>query len=192
MEAYEKLLNGDTPIFYYHSLFPHLVDVTLIKSAMRQLKIRTDILRSAQRFCSSHAIDRTVIGLHIRKTDFGNLVNDDEIFNLVAKDPRRFFVCSDDRGVNERFSALTNCSVFEKNHFPVKVLESDGWNAATIDSEGRRFPYNITRPEDSVVEALVDLLILSKTTPVRTSGSTFLGMATIFNRISLLESAVVF
>jgi hypothetical protein len=45
---------------------------------------------------------------------------------------------------------------------------------------GRRFPYNITRPADSVVEALVDLLILSVTTQVRSSASTFLDMAMIF------------
>jgi hypothetical protein len=70
--------------------------------------------------------------------------------------------------------------VLEKTHFPEKLLAEGDWNASTTDSDGRRFPYNITRSEASVVEGLVDLLILSATTVLSTSPSTFLETARLF------------
>jgi hypothetical protein len=180
MDAYEALLSAATPVFYYHNRVPPCIDLLQIRQALQHLKVKPSILEHARDFCRSNAIDETVIGVHIRKTDFGNASNDAELFKSISASPRRFFVCSDDREVNERFGALPNCRVFEKKSFPRKMLIDGDWNAATTDSEGRRFPYNITRPADSVVEALVDLLILSVTTQVRSSASTFLDMAMIF------------
>jgi hypothetical protein len=184
LEAFGAHLNAGRPVFYFHNLFPHLMDVALLKKALGHLRVNEAIWDRAWAFCRKHGVDRSVRGLHIRKTDFGNAVNDAQLFDAVAVNPGRFFVCSDDREVNQRFGALTNCCVLEKTHFPRKVLAAGDWNASTTDSEGRRFPYNIERPEDSVVEALVDLLILSATTPLSVSGSTFLGMATIFSAVA--------
>jgi hypothetical protein len=118
--------------------------------------------------------------LHIRKTDFGDKVNDAELFRLVAGSPQRFFVCSDDAEVNARFSQLPNCSVFPKTHFPTKRVKDAAWQAWITDTEGRQFPYNIERSQEATVEGLVDLLILSRTTPVRASHSTFFTMALLF------------
>jgi hypothetical protein len=180
MEAYGAHLNAGKPVFYYHNLFPHPVDAALIGKALGHLRVNPAIWDRARAFCRTNGLDRSVKGLHIRKTDFGSAVNDSQLFDAVAAHADRFFVCSDDREVNERFGALANCCVLEKAHFPRKLLAEGDWNASTTDSDGRRFPYNITRSEESVVEGLVDLLILSTTTVLSTSPSTFLEMARLF------------
>lgn len=86
-----------------------------------------------------------------------------------------------------RFGSLPNCSVFEKRHYPGKMISDAGWNAWTVDDEGRKFPFNIARSEESVVEALVDLLILSCTTPTVGTYSTFFTMARIFAATRFFE-----
>lgn len=184
MAAYQSALALDRPILYYNNLLPPFVDVAMLQAGLSQLGVNERIASRARAFCNERDIDERVVGLHIRKTDFGNSVNDDELHRAVSADSRRFFVCSDDESVNRRFAALPNCCVFEKHHFPSKLVAAGDWNAATRDSFGRVFPYNITRPGESIVEALIDLLILSKTTPARTSQSTFLGMALIFKAVN--------
>lgn len=180
MAAYGGVLGAGVPVIYYHNRLPPCIDLAQIGRALRHLKVGAPIVERARDFCRRHAIDETVIGVHIRKTDFGSAVNDVQLFNSICASPRRFFVCSDDREVNERFGALPNCCVFEKQSYPRKMLAEGDWNSTITDSEGRRFPYNITRSGDSVIEALVDLLILSVTSQVRSSGSTFLDTAMIF------------
>lgn len=174
----QRLARGD--VFYYHNLLPAWADLGDLAQGLQQMRINADVYKTASDFCHEHRIDGDVLGLHIRKTDFGDAVDDQGLFTMVSQSPKRFFVCSDDAEVNRRFSELPNCSVFPKNSFPQKVVADGGWNAVTVDDQGRAFSFNITRPEDSIVEALVDLLILSRTLHVRTSHSTFLNMAMIF------------
>lgn len=176
----ESLLAGERELFYYHNLLPAFADLADFQLGLRQMRINADVFRTATDFCTAHQIDGEVLGLHIRKTDFGDAVDDKGLFDLVSHSPKRFFVCSDSEEVNTRFAALPNCSVFPKTSFPQKLLVDGGWNAMTTDDQGRAFTFNITRPEDSIIEALVDLLILSRTLHVKTSHSTFLNMAMIF------------
>jgi len=183
IESYEKylyFLNGNKPILYFHNLIPACADLGDIKVGMQSLKINPEIKSQAINFCNQNNINDSVFGLHIRKTDFGNLVDDEALYNLVFNSPNRFFVCSDDENVNDRFSKLKNCSVFNKKCFPEKSVLNSSWNSATVDDQGRTFNFNIKRSEESIVEALVDLLILSKTTHVDTSSSTFLRMSMLF------------
>lgn len=178
--GYETILNTHANVLYCHNLLPGFVGPDDWALGLRQLGINCQVRILAENFCRDHHIDGSVLGLHIRKTDFWEEVDDQGLFKLVVNNPNRFFVCSDDPDVNRRFSELPNCAVFEKQHFPRKLLDDGNWNTWTTDAEGRRFPFNITRPEDSIIEALVDLLILSRTTLVSTSRSTFLNMAIIF------------
>jgi len=183
IESYEKylyFLNGDKPIFYFHNLIPACADLGDIKMGMQSLRINPEIESLAINFCNKNNINDSVFGLHIRKTDFGNLVDDEALYDLVLNSPHRFFVCSDDENVNDRFSKLKNCSVFNKKCFPEKSVLNSSWNSATVDDQGRTFNFNIKRSEESIVEALVDLMILSKTTHVDTSSSTFLRMSMLF------------
>jgi len=187
-DDYAKIIHQDNPIFYYHNLIPGIASIEDIQSGLSHLSINKEIVKVAQNFCHRNQIDDSVLGLHIRKTDFGDTVNDKELFNIVKNSTRRFFVCSDDAQVNERFSILPNCSVYIKNNFPEKMISDAGWNQHTKDDQGRDFFYNIERSEASIVEALIDLLVLSKTTHVSTSNSTFLKMSMIFKATNIFNS----
>lgn len=186
-EDYHNLLSSEKPIFYYHNLIPQIASIADIKMALNNISVNNEVFIAAKNFCIQHEIDDTVLGLHIRKTDFGNTVNDEELYEIVKKSPKKFFVCSDDQEVNLKFSHLPNCSVFSKKNFPSKMKTGKGWNENTIDDQGREFFFNIERSEASIVEALVDLLILSKTTHLNTSHSTFLKMSMIFKATNFID-----
>jgi hypothetical protein len=113
-------------------------------------------------------------GIHIRKTDFGSNGSDDEnLFSLLSNCPqRRFFVCSDDAGVEARFSTLSNVSTYTKRAY-VKTRVDGDWTTLTADHSGRVYASNVTRSATSVEDAVIDLLILSYSQIVDTSKSTF-------------------
>lgn len=178
---WDSLLARGEPFVYSNNLLPSFVGVDELRQAIADLRVAAPVMSRARAFVSRHGIDAGVSGLHIRKTDFGDRVDDAEwLAHVRQRRDARFFVCSDDAEVNRRFAAEPNCAVFEKTSFPEKMTSDAAWQAWTEDAEGRRFPYNIRRGAASVVEALVDLLVLSRTTPLSTSGSTFLATARLF------------
>lgn len=186
--AYRDLLDAHPNVCYIHNLLPGFVTLGDLQPALAALRVRPELLARVEAFCRVQAIDGSVLGLHIRKTDFGDTVNDGELHSLVSRSPNRFFVCSDDPEVTERFARLGNCHVLPKRHYPEKLIADSGWNSWTVDAEGRRFPFNIQRSEEAIVEALLDLLILSRTNPVMASHSTFFRMALIFNKTGYLDA----
>lgn len=179
-DEYRKFLDNHSNTFYYNHLVPAFASMDDIAHGLSAIRINETVRAIAADFCKAMQIDDSVFGLHIRKTDFGDTVNDEELFQLAANTPRRFFVCSDDAGVNDRFGQLPNCSVFPKSHFPQKRIKDAAWQSWNTDEEGRKFPFNIERSEEATIEGLIDLLILSRTTLVRTSHSTFFNMALLF------------
>lgn len=185
-KAWREYLDRPEGIVYFHNLIPCWVPAADIHAALRELTLNAEVVRRAWSFCEQLRIDASVAGVHIRKTDFGDKVNDDALFEQMSQSPRRHFVCSDAADVNTRFAALPHCAVFTKTAFPQKVTQNAAWLHWTADQDGRTFPYNIERSATSVVEGLIDLLILSRTELVPTSSSTFLSMA------RLLKAAGVF
>ncbi len=189
-EAWQPLCDRPGGIVYFHNLIPDWVPAHEVHEALRSLQLNAEVERRAREFCEREHIDTApgarAVGVHIRKTDFGASVNDDQLFEQVRISARRHFVCSDDAEVNQRFGALHHCAVFAKTAFPEKRVKDAAWLHWNADDEGRQFPFNIERGATSVVEGLIDLLILSRTETLSTSGSTFLAMA------RLLQAAGVF
>jgi len=178
--GYGNILDANENILYFNNLIPGFVTIQDIQASIKDLIIVPSILALATDFCAENHVDDSMLGLHIRKTDFGNKVDDNALFELAKANTHRFFVCSDDADVNDRFGQLENCVVFKKTSFPEKLIDEVNWQSWMTDNAGRNFPYNITRPEQAIAEALIDLLILSRTTLINTSNSTFLNMAGIF------------
>ncbi len=190
LHAYAELLNRPQESVYFHNLIPVWADAADVHAAVRSLELAPDVAQRARAFCDTHAIDRQVIGLHIRKTDFGDRIDDEALFDEVSRSTQqRYFVCSDSADVNRRFTQLPNCDVFEKTAYPEKVQAHAGWLHWTTDADGRNFPYNIERGAQSVIEGLIDLLILSRTEMRVTSGSTFLAMARLFQAAGFFSQA---
>lgn len=187
-DDYRRELDGASDgLVYFHNQIPAWVDATEVHAVLRSLQLEPSVEQRAWAFVQAQRIDASVTGVHIRKTDFGDAVNDGAIFSAMQQSTKRHFVCSDDAEVNRRFATLANCAVFEKQHFPEKREKSGAWLRWTKDDDGRTFPYNIERSATSVVEGLIDLLILSRTELVATSGSTFLAMARLFRAAGFFQ-----
>lgn len=171
-------IQGDSkPVFLYTPLIPSCIPIDRVLAAVRRLLFCPELIGEAENFVQ----DRGLVdfyGLQIRKTDFGqNGADDDHLFNLVESSPTsRFFVCSDDRAVEERFAALPNVSINPKTAYVEKRNPGD-WMDPTEDYSGRVYHGNINRSAQSVRDAIVDLLILSRSQIVKTSNSTFLASA---------------
>jgi FkbM family methyltransferase len=194
-EDYRRLLDeaqsSGRNLVYFNNLLPPFVSVADVGDALTLLELDSKVAGIARRFIIQHQIDTNTIGMHIRKTDFGNTVDDEALFMQAQSSSRRFFICSDDESVNQRFARLANCAVFEKSAFPARRTQDGGWHHWVIDADGRKYPYNITRSSASVVEGLIDLLILSQTEILRTSGSTFLAAARLLQACNYLKPNAV-
>jgi hypothetical protein len=166
-------------IFYYTALIPPFIDAASIATQVRALHLRRVIVERAEAFLRSNGLGpQGFFGVQIRKTDFGgNGADDQNLFELVHKTAhKRFFVCSDDKAVEERFKALPNAVIHAKTAHVEKLVDG-GWNTPTSDHSGRVYACNVNRSGQSVIDALVDLLILSHSQVVKTSNSTFLNTA---------------
>jgi hypothetical protein len=146
--------------------------------AICKLRLQSNILRSAENFRKDSGLGENYYGLQIRKTDFGaGGADDDALFDLVQKaGDKKFFVCSDNKEVEARFRRLQNVAIYEKKAYVEKLVPGE-WTALAADHSGRVYPCNVNRSAQSVVDAVVDLLVLSYSQVVKTSNSTFLNAA---------------
>jgi hypothetical protein len=174
-------LNADQRDVYYHSpLIPQFLDQVQVSEQVRVLKFKAEILAEADRFMCKHKL-KEFFGVQIRKTDFGsNGADDSNLFELIRNAAhKKFFVCSDDKDVEQRFGALPNVAIYAKRAHVEKLVVEGGWNSVTSDHSDRAYACNVNRSAISVIEAVVDLLILSRSEVVKTSNSTFLQTALI-------------
>lgn len=167
----------DKNVFYYVATIPECIDINLIKKHMLANPFRTEIKERANTFIEKNNLSE-FFGVQIRKTDFGASGADEQnLFDIISQcQDKVFFVCSDDKDVEHRFSSLENVRIYEKKAHVEKLVDGD-WTTHTSDYSGRIYACNVNRGALSVIEAIVDLLILSKSKIVNTSSSTFLRAA---------------
>ena len=77
--------------------------------------------------------------------------------------------------------------IHNKNNFVEKLVDGS-WNETITDKEGRTFNFNVNRPKDSIIEALIDVLILSKCNlSNKQAKSTFYQLAKLYSGVRLKE-----
>ena len=189
-QEYFDYLQKEKPVFYFHNQIPSFASIEDIRIALDNISVNSELKNIALNFCSDNNITDSVFGLHIRKTDFGNLVDDIALFDLVKNSNNKFFVCSDDELITEKFNDLKNCCSYLKKNYPTQLNINKGWQETIQDDQNRSFNFNITRSAESIKEALIDLLILSSTTHIDTSPSTFLKMSMFFKYENVLHRKV--
>jgi len=175
--AKEYLASSNMDVFYHTPLIPSFIEVDATVRFVRNLHFLQEIINAADTFIRDNSLV-DFFGIQIRKTDFGvNGADEQNLFDLISGCPdKKFFVCSDDKGVEERFTKLKNVSIYPKKAH-VEKLENGDWNKPTADCSGRVYACNVNRSAQSVIDAVVDLLILSRSQVVKTSHSTFLNTA---------------
>jgi hypothetical protein len=174
----QYLQSDSRDVFYHSPLIPSYLDAAWVSAQISLLKIREEIEMRAIQFMEGMGLHDPFYGLQIRKTDFGaGGADDSALFDLVKKAAdKRFFVCSDDREVEERFQKLPNVAIHEKQAYVEKLVAGD-WTALAADHSGRVYPCNVNRSAHSVIDAVVDLIVLSHSEVIKTSNSTFLNAA---------------
>jgi hypothetical protein len=141
------------------------------------LGVAKNISRTVEQFSIEKNIDKNVIGIHIRKTDSANQIDENLVFeNVKNSTNQRYFICSDDKSIEERFRTLKNVIIFPKSTY-VEKLQDGQWRDNVTDGNGRNIIFNMNRPKQAIVEAFVDMLLLSRTRIDRMSKSTFRAMA---------------
>jgi len=159
-----------------------------LKSCYSRLKINSTIKDKVNRFVSDNNIDNNTLGLHIRASDFPS--RDENIhyaYNFIKNNPtKRIFICTDEKAVEDFLKPNKNLVFYNKSHYTEKQNPAAGWNGQVIDSDNRRWNYNASRNEFSIIEAFIEMLILSKTNMHGNSRSTFLGWAKRFKESGLI------
>eukprot|EP01062_Namystynia_karyoxenos_P048250 TRINITY_DN3666_c0_g3_i1.p1 TRINITY_DN3666_c0_g3~~TRINITY_DN3666_c0_g3_i1.p1 ORF type:complete len:642 (+),score=231.73 TRINITY_DN3666_c0_g3_i1:77-1927(+) len=141
-----------------------------IKKAMNHFKFKlaTPIWNRVNAFTRKHEINpQSTVGIHLRATDARIPLMMDVVLSDVRQrfTGRRFFVCSDDKAKEEEFMSAFPGKVVRntfKTSYPTKLhgKEGEGWRISGVRGSGR---FNVERGEPSVIDALTDMAILSRT-----------------------------
>jgi hypothetical protein len=166
-------------VFVYNSaLLPSYISQDSIKDILLGLVVSSDIIDKANSFIEKNGIDKNVTGLHVRKIDPPEMrtnrffIPTDFYLQIVKNNPdKKYFICSDSKEIEDSFKTYPNVLLYSKDTYPTYNSNSDITYRSFL----------------SVVEAFVDILILSRTTIFNTSiqMSSFCQVANYYSNISL-------
>lgn len=166
---------------YNNSLIPGYAHGEDLQSIVKNLIFSDTIVDSVNKFVKN--IGKNFIGVHLRNTDFSNKANFYSIYETILKDGKNnYFICSDDEELEIKFTQLNNAFSYKKKKYVEKLTSNGEWRDMIVDDEGNEYSFNIERSDESVIDAMIDLLILSSSSIMRTSNSTFLETALLIQQ----------
>lgn len=175
----------DRNILLYTSVLCPWVDTNNLKPIIDMVPFQSYITQAADRFIIENFNTKEFYGLHVRRTDHAYQLNEEEFISQMNSNPNNlYFVCSDEQSAEEKFkNACDNVRTYPKQSYVEMLNPEGGWNTVTSDEFGHQFAFNVKRSKQSVIEAMVDLLILSRSTVINTDHrSTFLQTAVLLKR----------
>ena len=117
-------------------------------------------------------------GLHMRGSDAKKSEKYYHFYRILIRFlPGQIYLATDDSELIYFFESNRNLI---KRDCGVRVAKADdfaGWNASIRDDNDEVMPYNVTRSIGNVRDAIIDLLLLSKSRLIPTSSSTYLELA---------------
>jgi len=188
LHSIEQIKNKDESVVYYHNSIPEYFTNDQVILKLQNFKIKDTVLEEVHKFIKINKIDESVQGILFRKTDYeynsSISLNTDAVYNQIKiNTDTRYYVCSDDMQVEKAFSKLDNVHIYNKTSYVEKYKEGS-WNESITDDQGRVSTFNVNRSRQSVIEAFIGLLIMSKTTIVVDFPSTFLHFAKHYSKIN--------
>lgn len=180
----------DKTIVYTHNIIPGIFVKEIVKR-LKLLKInKENVLNKVKEYCAINKIDKTVSGIHLRRTDYPKLkqgYSDEGLYEYLRnRNTDCFFICSDDKDTELKFKNLHNVIIRDKPVY-VKKMVAGSWRQSIIGSEGIESQFNINRTREATIEGFIDILILSRTTIQTTASNSY--MAITINGISTFLSA---
>lgn len=177
----------DRNVLLYTSIICPWVDTNGLEPILEQIPFQPYLIETANRFINQHYGDKEFFGLHVRRTDHAYQLDEDDYIRQMNSNPDKlYFVCSDEQSAEQKFSqACANVRTYDKKSYVEMLNPEGGWNTVTSDEFGHQFAFNVKRPRESVIEAMIDLLILSRSTVINTDHrSTFLQTALLLKRFN--------
>ena len=174
-------------LFYSNCKIPKtdMISANDVTRLLKSIPIKKEILKKVKNFCEKNNISKTTLGIHLRKTDTLSIADENHIFNEVKNNSSiNYFLCSDSKDTESRFLKLPNVTVYQKQSEVSKIIEGE-WRQSVLDQQGNKILFNINRPKEQIVDALIDMLILSRTNIKRKSKSTFCNTAERFSSLEL-------
>jgi hypothetical protein len=166
---------------YNNSLIPEYAHGKDLQSVVKSLIFSDTIVNNVNEFVKH--IGKNFIGVHLRNTDYHAKPNFDLIYKNILNDvENNYFICSDDEELELKFTQLDNSFSYKKKKYVEKLTNDGEWRDTIVDDEGNEYSFNIERSDESVIDAMIDLLILSKSTIMHTSDSTFLKTALLIQQ----------
>lgn len=158
---------------YNNNWIPPWMDMQSVIKVSKNLKFLDSLKNVADIFANKKGINSFTVGVHLRATDFNTYIPKfDKEYQWIEQQPeQKFFVLSDDPNVERKFNTLSNVVIHKKQHYVEK-----------INSGASTWCENIERSSDSVVDSLIDLLLLSKTNILINSPSSFLKTALLLQK----------
>jgi len=136
-------------------------------------RLRPELWNRVHQFCQKNDVTpASVLGIHLRGTDARIPLKMDMVISDVRRrfSQSRFYVCSDEKAKEEEFINAFPGRVVRntfKATYASKKAGSQGWRIAGVSGSSR---FNVFRSEASVVDALTDLAILSRTQKPQVKG----------------------
>lgn len=177
ISAFKQNYSGDDRkiLFSENTILPWIPE-HLVYSCLQRLAFQRDIVSRAQAVMDGR-VPGSFFGIHLRGTDFPASPPVEKMKAVVLANPgHTFFVCSDDAEIEHQFDAIPNVFIHQKNSH-VEKLAPGAWRCNVLDSDGLPYTSNIDRTSESVVEAVIDILLLGASVPLPTSASSFLALS---------------
>lgn len=176
-EEINSAINLYEGIFFYPALVPGYIENEQLSLSIKSIIFNNEIAKKVIEFIKNE-LSTSFYGVHLRRTDLNVGFIDTEVDQLVESHPKSlFFVCSDDPAAEKIASRHKNVRIRKKQHYVEKKTHGAGWNAITLDDDARPYNSNIDRGAESVLESVIDLLLLAHSTIIGYSGSTFQSVA---------------
>ena len=164
-------------VFFYPALFPPWISPERLINVAKNLPFHPALVAAAKEFINVN-FTGYFYGIHLRRTDLVLGYTDSEVGEIVSAHPdQSFFVCSDSDDSEKAAAQYANVRVRAKQSYVERQVEEKGWSDITLDTSNRAYYSNVKRNAQSVRDAVVDLLILSSSTMIGKTGSTFLNVA---------------
>jgi hypothetical protein len=162
----------DVDVIVFNDIsIPPYIPVKDVLLTLENLNIQDCIESEITEFIKRNRINKDTQGILLRKTDFKQIYNNDLIddfifYNDICNNKhQRFFITSDDRLTEEKFTNLQNVVILTNKKFPEQDVNN-----------------NINRTEQSVIDGFKAMQILSRTTiKANTQHSSFAKIASYYN-----------
>ena len=175
--------DAGTAIFYHFPLIPDWIPKQTIEAVIHAMPFRQELLKAADTYISKH-LQPEYYGIHLRRTDLVLGFSDAEVKAIATQhSDKLFFICSDSEATERSLKDIPNIRINKKTDYVAMKIDSGNWQSPTLDDSGRAYYSNVRRSAQSILDAVVDLLILSRSNIIGSGGSTFFGLAKLLNTI---------